>query len=239
MHPEPDFETQAKIRFDTLEKQIEGLREDLKELKNEMADFKWQMQTLFLESQEETIWRKMLEIENSVDSYYDLLKPLGTSKATLEKRKASALNLAETILSSGVVANVTNARLHMLGEDVGAGGRERVRGLLEIWKQQALREADLGWSGARLLEIYSLLEAKFTRALLIQVKCARLLMEAHQTKHLDDPAHRSAADYFADKFYLMLKEEVFAFRDIIESLAINLLPLPDQPLACSGSLYRG
>jgi hypothetical protein len=149
----------------------------------------------------------------------------------LDKRKERALELAGTILASPVVANIANARLAMLGDDVGGGGRERVRGLLEIWKQQALREADLGWSGERLLEIYSLLEAKFTRALLIQVKCARLLMEAHQVRHLDDPSHKSAVDYFADQFYPMLKTEVLAFRDVIESLAINLLPLPDRALA--------
>ncbi|HJQ22938.1 MAG TPA: hypothetical protein VKA60_03405 [Blastocatellia bacterium] len=231
MRPEPDFETQAKMRFDKLERQIESLREDLKELKDEMADFRWQVQTLLYEHREEDLWQTMLQIENSADSYYSMIQALGTSKASLKTRQENALTLANTILSSPVVANIANTRLALLGDDVGGGGRERVRGLLEIWKQQALREADLGWSGNRLIEIYSLLEAKFTRALLIQLKCARLLMEAHQTRHLDDDSHKSATDYFADQFYPMLKTEVFAFRDIIESLAINLLPLPDQPLS--------
>ncbi|MEN3330745.1 MAG: hypothetical protein V7641_110 [Blastocatellia bacterium] len=231
MRPEPDFEHRAEMRFNELENKIADLRKDLTELKNEMADFKWQVQTLLYEQREEDLWQTMLQIENSADSYYALLHTLGTSKATLEKRKERALELAGTILASPVVANIANARLALLGDDVGGGGRERVRGLLEIWKQQALREADLGWSGERLFEIYSLLEAKFTRALLIQVKCARLLIEAHQTRHLDDSSHKSAVDYFADQFYPMLKTEVFAFRDVIESLAINLLPLPDQALA--------
>jgi hypothetical protein len=231
MHPEPDFEKKTETRFQALENKITELREDLDELKDEMTEFKWQVETLLYEAREEDIWQSMLQIENSADSYYSLLQALGTSKELLENRKQRALQLADAILSSTVVANIANARLALLGDNVGAGGRERVRGLLEIWKQQALREADLGWSGARLLEIYGLLEAKFTRALLIQLKCVRLLMEAHEVRHLNDPSHKSATDYFADKFYPMMKEEVYAFRDIIESLAINLLPLPDQALA--------
>ncbi|HKQ06272.1 MAG TPA: hypothetical protein VJ464_14145 [Blastocatellia bacterium] len=231
MRPEPDFEHRAEMRFKELDNKIADLRKDLTELKNEMTEFKWHVQTLFYEAREEELWQTMLQIENSADTYYALLHTLGTSKASLDKRKERALELANTILASPVVANIANARLALLGDDVGGGGRERVRGFLEIWKQQALREADLGWSGERLFEIYGLLEAKFTRALIIQVKCARLLMEAHQALHLDDASHKSAADYFADTFYPMLKTEVQGFRDIIESLAINLLPLPDAPMA--------
>jgi hypothetical protein len=230
MIPEPTFEQKTEARFRELDQKISELRKDIDELKNEMEGFKWQVQTLLYEAREEDLWQTMLQIENSSDTYYALLRTLGTSRDTLENRKQRSLNLADTILASPVVANIVNARLALLGDNVGTG-RERVRGLLEIWKQQALREADLGWSGDRLLQIYNLLEAKFTRALLIQVKCARLLMEAHEARHKHDPSHKSAVDYFADEFYPMLKTEVFAFRDLVESLAINLLPLPDRALA--------
>jgi hypothetical protein len=115
--------------------------------------------------------------------------------------------------------------LALLGDNAGAGN-ERVRGFLEIWKQQMLREADLGWTGNRLSDIYNLVEQKFTRALLIQFKCARLLIEAFEVRHLERSTEKGAADYFADTFYPMLMEEVTTFRNIIESVAINLLPLP-------------
>ena len=38
-----------------------------------------------------------------------------------------------------------------MGDDVGS---KRVRGFFEVWHQQALREADQGWRGERLSEIY-------------------------------------------------------------------------------------
>jgi len=94
-----------------------------------------------------------------------------------------------------------------------------------------LREADLGWRGDRLGEIYGLLEDKFTRALLIQVKCARLLMEAHEANRQSKASTKGAADFYADTFYPMLVEEIEAFRDLVESLAINLMPLPNAPTA--------
>src|SRR5438128_2084766 len=182
MIPEPTFEQKTEKRFRELDQQISGLRKDIDALKDEMEGFKWKVQTLLYEAREEVLWQTMLQIENSSDTYYSLLRTLGASSDTLENRKQRSLNLADTILASPVVANIANARLALLGDNVGTG-RERVRGLLEIWKQQALREADLGWSGDRLMQIYNLLEAKFTRALLIQVKCARLLMEAHEARH--------------------------------------------------------
>jgi hypothetical protein len=230
MIPEPTFEQKTEKRFRELDQQISGLRKDIDDLKNEMEGFKWQVQTLLYEAREEDLWQTMLQIENSSDTYYTLLRTLGAARDTLENRKQRSLNLADTILASPVVANIANARLALLGDNVGTG-RERVRGLLEIWKQQALREADLGWSGERLMQIYNLLEAKFTRALLIQVKCARLLMEAHEARHTHDPSHKGAVDYFAEDFYPLLKTEVNGFRDLVESLAINLLPLPDRALA--------
>ena len=59
MHPEPDFETQTKIRFTDLENKIADLRQDLNELKDEMTDFKWQVQTLLYEHREEDLWQTM------------------------------------------------------------------------------------------------------------------------------------------------------------------------------------
>src|SRR6185436_10967512 len=105
-----------------------------------------------------------------------------------------------------------------------------IRGFLDIWQAQALRGADKGWDGDRLAKIYGVLEAKFTRALLIQVRCVRLLMEAYDALHADDSAQQSGVDYFVDTFYPILKKEVDGFRQMIESLAINLIPLPTGTL---------
>lgn len=230
MVPEPTFEQKANRRFHDLEVEIANLKDDITDLQNEMAGFKWKVQTMLYEAREEDIWQTMLHIENSADAHYGRLKVLGESKEPIEARKKRALELADMILASSVVDNIANSQLAFMGSTVGAG-QQRVRGFLEIWQQQALREADLGWKGERLQQIYDVLEAKFTRALLIQVKCGRLLMEAHEAKHKVDPSHKGAVDYFADSFYPMLKTEVNGFRDLVESLAINLLPLPDRALA--------
>lgn len=230
MIPEPTFEQKAARKFHELDIEISGLKKDIADLQNEMADFKWQVQTLLYEAREEALWQTMLQIENSSDTYYERFKSLGQSRESLEKRKERSLQLADTILASDVATHIANTKLAFLGDTVGAG-KERVRGFLEIWKQQALREADLGWKGERLQQIYDLLEAKFTRALLIQAKCGRLMMEAHEARYKVDPSHKSAIDYFAETFYPVLKAEVNGFRDLVESLAINILPLPDRALA--------
>lgn len=230
MVPEPTFEQKAQRRFHELDIEISNLKDDISDLQNEMADFKWQVQSLFYGAREEDLWHRVLQIENSSDTFYARLKSLGESRESLENRKQRSLQLADMILASDVAAHVANTKLAFMGDTVGAGN-QRVRGFLEIWQQQALREADLGWRGDRLQQIYDVLEAKFTRALLIQVKCGRLLMEAYEAQHKHDPSHKSAVDYFADSFYPVLKAELTGFRDLVESLAINLLPLPDRALA--------
>lgn len=230
MVPEPTFEQKANRRFHDLEVEIGNIKHDIADLQNEMEEFKWKVQTMLYEAREEDIWQTMLQIENAADSHYARIKTLGESKDSIENRKQRSLQLADQILASDVATQIANTKLALLGDTVGAG-RQRVRGFLEIWQQQALREADLGWKGERLQQIYDVLEAKFTRALLIQVKCGRLMMEAHEARHKVDPSHKGAVDYFADSFYPMLKTEVTGFRDLVESLAINILPLPDRALA--------
>lgn len=230
MTPEPTFEQKVNRRFHELDIEIANIKDDLADLKNEMADFKWKVQTMMYEAREEDLWQTMLQIENAADTHYKKIKALGESKDPYQKRKERAIYLADQILESDIPTLISNAKLAFMGDTVGAG-KQRVRGFLEIWQQQALREADLGWKGERLQQIYDVLEAKFTRALLIQVKCGRLLMEAHEGRHKVDSSHKGAVDYFADEFYPMLRDEVLGFRDIIESLAINILPLPDRALA--------
>lgn len=230
MVPEPTFEQKANRRFHELEVEIANIKDDIADLKNEMADFKWTVQTMMHEAREEDIWQTMLQIENAADTHYKKIKTLGESKDSFQKRKERAIYLADQILESDIPTLIANSKLAFLGDTVGAG-KQRVRGFLEIWQQQALREADLGWKGERLQQIYDVLEAKFTRALLIQVKCGRLLMEAYEGRHKVDSSHKCAVDYFADEFYPMLKAEVTAFRDLVESLAINILPLLDRALA--------
>ncbi len=228
--PDLTFEQKVDLRFQQLESEIAGLRQDIADLKNQMENFEWQVQTLLYEAREEDLWQTMLQIENSAEPYYKGLSTLGKSTESLEKRQEQALRLSNDILTGPIITNIANSRLAIMGDDVGAGG-ERVRGLLEIWQEQALREADLGWTGGRLSQIYNLLEQKFTRALLIQVKCARLLIEAQEAQHQNDASQPGGIDYYADTLYPLLVEEVIGFRNIIEALAVNLLPLPNIPLA--------
>jgi hypothetical protein len=150
--PEASFEQKANRRFHELEVEIANLKDDIADLQNEMADFKWQVQTLLYEAREEDIWQTMPQIENSADAHYKRLKLLGDSKESIEIRKKRSLELADMILASSLVENIDNTQLAFVGSTVGAG-KQRVRGFLEIWRQQALSEADLDWKGDRLQQI--------------------------------------------------------------------------------------
>jgi uncharacterized protein YoxC len=224
LRPELSFEKKAELRFQDLQRQIDEVKKDIEGLKNDMAAFKWKVETMFYKSREETLWQEMLKLDSAVDSHYTQLASLGKSKAALADKRRRASELANNIITS-LLSEVTNSRAHMLGEDVGAGA-ERVRGFIELWRAQALRDADAGWDGDRLTKIYSLLEAKFTRALLIQLKCVRLLMEAYETLHAEDDSEQDAIDYYSNSYYPVLRAEVNAFRDMVESLAVNIMPLP-------------
>jgi hypothetical protein len=228
LRPELSFEKKAELRFNDLQRRIDVVKKDIEGLKNDMAAFKWKVETMFYKSREETLWQEMLKLDNAVDSHYTQLASLGKSKAPLEDKRRRASELANNIVTS-LLSQVTNTRAHMLGEDVGAG-EERVRGFIELWRAQALRDADAGWDGDRLTKIYSLLEAKFTRALLIQLKCVRLLMEAYETLHAEDDSEQDAIDFYSKTYYPVLRAEVEAFRDMIESLAVNIMPLPTGSL---------
>jgi hypothetical protein len=220
--PGPDFETKVRERFQELQKQIDGLKQEIKDLQKEMTDFKWQVISQFDKADEEKIWKSMLALDNTLDSLYDDIGDVAKSTKPIEARREMALNLSRNIVSK-LKPEVSNTRDWFHGgvvEDVA------LRGFLDIWQAQALRDADNGWNGERLAKIYGLLEAKFTRAMLIQVRCVRLMMEAYEALHADDAAQQSGVDYFVDKFYPILKKEVEGFRQIIESLAINLIPLP-------------
>ena len=224
LRPELSFEKKAELRFQDLQRQIDLVKKDIEGLKNDMAAFKWKVETMFYKSREETLWQEMLKIDSAVDSHYTQLASLGKSKASLEEKRRRASELANNIITN-LLSQVTNSRAHVLGEDVGAG-EERVRGFIELWRAQALRDADAGWDGDRLTKIYSLLESKFTRALLIQLKCVRLLMEAYETLHTEDDSEQDAIDYYSNTYYPILRAEVDAFRDMVESLAVNIMPLP-------------
>ncbi len=228
LRPEPTFEQKVSQRFRDLENQIGEIRKDLAELKNEMAAFEWHVQSQFNQSDEEKLWKDVLTLDHTLDSFYTQLNSLGKSRASLEDRRWRAVELANNIVSS-LRPHIANTRMSFLGENVGAG-KERVQGFLEIWQQQALRDADLGWDAQRLTDIYVLLESKFTRALLIQVKCARLLMEAYETLHREDDSEQSGVDYLVDEYHPILRKEVEGFRDLIETLAVNLIPLPTGQL---------
>ena len=224
LRPEPAFEKKAEIRMNDLQRQITEVKQDLEDLKKDMTAFQWKVESLFYKSREETLWQEMLNVNNTLDPIYSQLTRLGKSSETLEEKRKRARDLADTIITT-VEPHVANTRAWLLGEDVGAG-QERVRGFIEIWREQALRDADMGWDGDRLANIYGLLEAKFTRALLIQLKAVRLLMEAYETLHVEGRSEEDALAYYSQTFHPILKKEVEAFRDMIEALAINLIPLP-------------
>ena len=224
VRPELSFEKRAEIRMDDLQRQIDEVKQDIDELKRDASAFKWKVDTLFYEERVESLWGGMLDLDNASDSFYTQLATLTRSRQSDEDKRWRASELANNIITS-LLPQITNSRTRLLGEDVGAGG-QRVRGFLEIWREQALREADMGWDNDRLVKIFDLLQAKFTRALLIQFKAVRLLMEAYETLHAEDASDQDGLDYYSKTFFPILKREVEAFRDMIESLAVNLIPLP-------------
>lgn len=220
--PGKSFETKVQERFNELQKQVDDLKKDIKNLQQEVTDFKWQVKTQFEKDDEAKIWKSLVALDNKLNSFYEEMGELTKSSKPLAERRTTALELARRIVST-LRPEVLNTRDAFHG---GAVEDVSLRGFLEIWQGQALRDADQGWNGERLAKTYTLLEAKFTHALLIQVKCVRLMMEAYEALHADDPAQSSGVDYFVDKFYPILKSEVEGFRRIIESLAVNLIPLP-------------
>jgi hypothetical protein len=224
LRPELSFEKKAELRFNELQKQIDEVKQDITKLKGEMTAFKWKVASQFYDEREETLWQEMLNLDTDANDLYDDLVDIGGSTLSLEKKRQKASELANSILSK-LRSQVTKTRSRMLGEDVGAGG-ERVRGFIEVWREQALRDADAGWDKDRLSKIYGLLESKFTRALLIQLKCVRLVMEAYETQHVEGNSTQDALTYYSNTYFPILKLEVEAFRDMVESLAVNLTPLP-------------
>ena len=224
LRPELSFEKKAEIRFNDLQRQINEVKQDIDDLKKDMTAFQWKVETLFYKAREETLWQEMLNLDSTLDGFYSQATRLGKSSASLEEKRRRARELSDNIITA-VQPHVVNTRTRLLGEDVGAGD-ERVRGFIEIWREQALRDADMGWDGDRLAKIYDLLQAKFTRALLIQLKAVRLLMEAYETLHTEEPSEPDALDYYSKDFHPILKREVETFRDMIEALAVNLIPLP-------------
>lgn len=229
----PGFETQVLESFKQLQKQVDGLKQEINDLQKEVTDFKWLVISQFDKTEEAKLWTSMLTLDNKLDSLYDDIGNVVKSSKSIEERRTMALNTSRDIVSKlkPEVMNTSDSFHGRVVEDV------MIRGFLDIWHSQALRDADKairdvkkGWDSERLVKIYEVLEAKFTRALLIQVKCVRLLMEAQEALHADDSAQQSGVDYFAYTFYPLLKKEVEGFRQMIESLAINLIPLPTGSL---------
>src|SRR2546425_432050 len=204
----PGFETQVREKFKELQKQVDGLKQEIKDLQKEMTDFKWQVISQFDKTDEEKLWKSMLALDNTLDSLYDDIGDVVKSTKSIEERRKMALDVSRNIVSK-LKPEVKNTSDWFHG---GAVEDVTIRGFLDIWQAQALRDADKGWDGERLAKIYGLLEAKFTRALLIQVRCVHLLMEAYEALHADDSAQQSGVDYFVDKFYPVLKKEVEGFR---------------------------
>ena len=52
------------------------------------------------------------------------------------------------------------------------------------------------------------------------------VMDAYEALYRDESSVKSGVDFFVDVYYPLLKKEVEGFRDIVETLAVNLIPLP-------------
>src|SRR3954471_15907961 len=133
MRPELKFEKKAEIRMNDLQKQINEVKQDIAALKLDMSAFKWKVDSLFYKNREENLWQEMLNLDNSIESFYTQMATLTQSKATDEKKRERALELATNIIS-GLLPHIANTRSRLLGDDAGAGD-ERVRGFLEIWRE--------------------------------------------------------------------------------------------------------
>src|SRR3712207_4672244 len=90
LRPEPSFEKKAERRFDDLQRQIDGVRQDIADMKNDMKAFEWKVETLFYKSREEALWQEMLNLDSAVDSFYKQIATLGESEASLERKKQKA-----------------------------------------------------------------------------------------------------------------------------------------------------
>lgn len=234
IRPDPTYEQKVAQSFLTLQTQVSNLEKGLEEVKDDLANFKWQVKEMFDASAEEALWKDMLDIDLKLDTGFKKLGALVKSNLeedsrtkqpvyTPDERRRRTLDHANAIVNDRE-DDLAYTRVRILGKP--AVGQTRVKGFMEIWLQQALRDADLGWNANRLVEVYEMLEAKFTRALLIQLKSVRLQMEAHEALHRDKPSEKGAVDFFVDDCYPTLKEEVDAFRNLVETLAVNLIPLP-------------
>jgi hypothetical protein len=222
LRPELSDDKKTKLRLDDLQWQIDGVKKDINELKLDVDAFKWKVAELFDKAAEQELWKETINLDSTLDSYYKQLKNLNASDDAAKEKSADALRIAQTIVTN-LDAEVDKARTRLLGGEIGG---EYIKGFLDVWRNQALREADMGWDNKRLAKIYNLLESKFTRALLTQLRCVRLMMEAQQTLFVEKKSKTDAVDYYSKEFFPVLRQEVDGFRDIVESLAVNITPLP-------------
>ena len=226
LRPELSDEKKALLRFEDLQRQIDDVKKDIDELRGDMSAFKWKVAALFDEAAEQELWGKIIDLDSTLDSYYKQLNDLGTSRDTVKEKSEDAKRLAQSIVTN-LGAEVAKVRTRLLGGDIGT---VHVKGFLYVWRNQALREADMGWDNQRLVKIYNLLESKFTRALLTQLRCVRLMMEAKQTLFAEKKSNTDAIAYYSQDFFPVLQQEVDGFRDMVESLAVNITPLPTGSL---------
>ena len=226
LRPELSDEKKALLRFEDLQRQIDEVKKDIEELRQDMNAFKWKVAALFDEALEVELWRDTINLDSTLDSYYKQLNDLGTSDDSVKEKSEDAKKLAQTIVTN-LGAEVAKARTRFLGGQIGT---VNVKGFLDVWRNQALREADMGWDNQRLAKIYNLLESKFTRALLTQLRCVRLMMEAKQTLFAEKKSKTDAIGYYSEEFFPVLRQEVDGFRDVVESLAVNITPLPTGSL---------
>jgi uncharacterized protein YoxC len=222
LRPELSDEKKALLRFEDLQRQIDDVKKDIDELRGDMSAFKWKVAALFDKAAEEGLWGNIIDLDSTLDSYYKQLNDLGTSDDEVKEKSEDAKRLAQSIITN-LGAEVAKVRTRLLGGEIGGVD---VKGFFYVWRNQALREADMGWDNQRLAKIYNLLESKFTRALLTQLRCVRLMMEARQTLFAEGKLKKDAISYYSEEFFPVLRQEVDGFRDMVESLAINITPLP-------------
>src|SRR5947199_7056635 len=84
MVPDPTYEQKVAKSFLTLQTQVGELKKDLTQLKDDLANFQWQVQEMFDAAGEESLWKDMLTVDHKLNTHYTQLNDLWKSATLLD-----------------------------------------------------------------------------------------------------------------------------------------------------------
>lgn len=228
--PEPSFEMIVDARFKALDDTVAALEKRVDRLKSDLAEFKFDVDVLFGEKEEERHFGSLDALNEAADGFYARMRETLHGSTELDTLKSRAAEFAKDILDSGggMEARLRSSETIVLGKVLQGLVDEQLTGLMDVWQSQAVRKADSDAAAAQpdLVGVYKLFQAKFLHVLLIQAKVGRLIIEAREAQKKTDTKLRGGAEFYAEVFYPMLLRETAGFRAVIETVALNLLPLP-------------